>query len=66
MSSNVLPATELTFWIDQETGLPVRVEIVHVGRGRTIIMDGFEFDVEFDESLFSTTPPEGYTIERDQ
>lgn len=58
------PGNDLTFWVDPETELPTRVEIVHTGTGRKIIMSEFEFDVDFDESLFSTTAPEGYTVEK--
>ena len=55
---------DITVWADVQTKLPVRVEIIHVGKGRKIINSEFKFDVEFDESLFSTTAPEGYTVEK--
>lgn len=55
---------DITIWADMQTKLPVRVEIIHVKTGRKIIISEFEFDVDFDESLFSTTPPEGYTVEK--
>jgi outer membrane lipoprotein-sorting protein len=55
---------DITVWADVQTKLPVRVEIIHVGKGRKIINSEFKFDVDFDESLFSTTAPEGYTVEK--
>ena len=58
------PGNDITFWIDEETELPLSVEIVHTRTGRHIIMSEFEWDVELDESLFSTTAPEGYTVEK--
>jgi outer membrane lipoprotein-sorting protein len=60
----MLIGNEITYWIDLETELPLRVEIVHAGTGRQIIMSEFEWDIELDESLFSTTAPEGYAVER--
>ncbi len=53
---------ELTFWIDAETDLPVRLEIVHTNVGRKIILSDFEFTADLDESLFSTAVPDGYTL----
>ena len=55
---------DITVWADVHTKLPVRVEIIHVGKGRKIIMSEFKFDVDLDESLFSTTAPDGYTVEK--
>jgi len=55
---------DITVWADVETKLPVHVEIIHVGKGRKITMSEFKFDADFDESLFSTTAPEGYTVDR--
>jgi hypothetical protein len=55
---------DLTIWADVQTKLPVRLEVIHVGRGRKIIISEFEFDMDFDEALFSTTAPEGYTVEK--
>ena len=55
---------DITIWADVQTKLPVRVEIIHVKTGRKIIISEFEFDVDFDESLFSTTAPEGYTVKK--
>lgn len=55
---------DITVWADVQTKLPVHVEVIHVGKGRKITMSEFKFDVDFDESLFSTTAPEGYNIEK--
>ena len=55
---------EFTVWADVETNLPVRVELRQSSSGRTIIMEDFEFVVEFDESLFDTTAPEDYAVGR--
>ena len=55
---------DITVWVDVQTKLPVCIEIIHVGKSRKIIYTEFKFDVEFDESLFSTTAPEGYTVEK--
>ena len=54
---------EFTVWADVETNLPVLVELRQSSSARTIIMEDFEFVVEFDESLFDTTAPEDYTVE---
>lgn len=53
---------DITIWADVATGLPVKVEIIHVNRGRRIVLEDFQYDVAFDESLFSTDPPEGYQL----
>lgn len=42
----------------------MRIELRQARLGRKIVMEDFEFDVDFDESLFSTTAPEGYAVER--
>jgi hypothetical protein len=55
---------DIIVWADIQTKLPIRVEVVHVGKGRKIIMSEFKFDVNFDESLFSVTAPEDYTVEK--
>ncbi len=55
---------DITIWADVQTKLPVQLEIIHVGRGKKIIISEFEFDIDFDEALFSTTAPEGYTVEK--
>jgi len=55
---------DITVWADVVTKLPVRVEIIHVGPGTKIIMGEFTFDVDLDKALFSTTAPDGYTVEK--
>lgn len=55
---------EFTVWVDVETSLPERIEIRQPTANRMVIMEEFEFDVEFDESLFDTTAPEDYAVDR--
>lgn len=54
---------DITIWADIHTGLPVKVEIVHINRGRKIVLDNLQFDVPFDASLFSTEPPSNYKLD---
>ncbi len=58
-----------TIWADAQTGLPIHIQIQMeggmFGEG-TATMTDFKFDVDLDESLFSLTPPEGYTLEEMQ
>ncbi len=57
-----------TYWVNPVTKLPVRVEISHrstderMGPSDWVLTD-FVFDEDLDESLFSTEPPAGYTVE---
>jgi len=56
----------ITVWIDHETGLPVRAEMAQrmaTEPGRPIVFSDFAYDAPLDESLFSLTPPDGYTVE---
>lgn len=56
--------TEMMIWGDPETGLPVVVEMkTTLLPNAMITMTDFEFDVELDESLFKTEPPEGYSVQ---
>ena len=55
---------EFTVWVNVETSLPERVEIRQTRSNRIVIMEEFEFDVELDESLFDTTAPEDYAVDR--
>lgn len=55
---------EFTVWVDVETSLPKRIEIRQPMSKRTVIIEDFEFDAEFDESLFDTTAPEDYAVDR--
>jgi outer membrane lipoprotein-sorting protein len=51
-----------TVWIDQGTQELVRVETEFINAlGMNIVMKDFHFDVYLDDSLFSLTPPTGYT-----
>lgn len=50
-----------TVWLDAETGLPLHLETFHPTLGDTFILRDFDFEPQFDESLFSTDAPEGYT-----
>lgn len=53
----------LTLWGDPNTGLPILVEMTYAhGRGGKRTMTDFEFNMDLDESLFSTDPPAGYTV----
>jgi len=57
-----------TYWIDTKTKLPVRVEISHRSTDSRVgpsdwVQSDFAFGEKFDESLFSTDPPKGYTDE---
>jgi outer membrane lipoprotein-sorting protein len=55
------PINDFTIWVDKMTRLPVQVQLVQ--RGRTIIMNEFQFPDDFDPSLFSTDPPAGYDVQ---
>ncbi len=54
-----------TYWIDKETRLPVQIDAVM--KQGDIVVGGatrsqFVFDQPVDASMFSTIPPEGYTV----
>jgi outer membrane lipoprotein-sorting protein len=57
-----------TFWVDPTTKLPIRIEsscCSVMDRGVVTsnwVQSDFVFDKELSESLFSTHPPEGYSI----
>jgi hypothetical protein len=51
----------ITIWADPQTALPVRIE--HTTPNMKITCDNMQFDVTFDESLFSMDIPEGYTTQ---
>ncbi|UCG46775.1 MAG: zf-HC2 domain-containing protein [Phycisphaerales bacterium] len=60
------PKREMTVWAHHKSLLPVRVEFsipAIVGAGGTVVMTDIEFNVDLDEELFSTEPPEGYTLQ---
>jgi outer membrane lipoprotein-sorting protein len=51
-----------TIWIDPDTRELGRVEMEFPDApGMSVIMNDFQFDVELDDSIFSLTPPEGFT-----
>lgn len=51
-----------TVWVDTKTRELVRVETEFTNApGMNVTMTDFQFDVDLDDSLFSLTPPEGYT-----
>ena len=49
-----------TIWADVESGNPVRVEYER-DNGTSSTFSDFQINVALDESLFSLTPPEGYS-----
>lgn len=51
-------------WADPETGLPVAVEKITNESGMVMEISRFEFDISFEESLFSTVAPEGYRVQK--
>ena len=51
----------VTVWADPETALPVRIE--HETPNTLIACDNLQFDVPFDESLFSMEAPDGYEVQ---
>ena len=58
------PYAETTIWGDPQTGLPILVELtMAMLPDMKVTMTDFEFDVELDEALFSTDPPDGYSLQ---
>jgi outer membrane lipoprotein-sorting protein len=54
----------MTLWGDPKTGQPIRVEMsMAMFPGAKMTMSDFVFNPKLDESLFSTDPPPGYTVE---
>jgi outer membrane lipoprotein-sorting protein len=54
----------VTLWGDPKTGLPVRAEMSMAVFGKAkMTMSDFVFNLDMDESLFSTEPPAGYTVQ---
>ncbi len=51
----------ITIWADAETALPVRIE--QKTPNMVIACDNLQFDVAFDESLFSMEAPAGYVVQ---
>ncbi|GAH85566.1 unnamed protein product, partial [marine sediment metagenome] len=51
----------MTIWVDPQTDLPVRIEVAEAGdNGASIVCSNIRFNAELDESLFSTSMPDGY------
>ena len=57
-------SNDLTLWADPSTRLPIRIEVTHPGNVRRIICSEFNFDPDLEESLFSTTAPPGYAVQK--
>ena len=53
---------KITVWADPNTALPIQIEEVSEENGdsRKVLMSDIKFDIEFDEQLFSLTPPADY------
>jgi hypothetical protein len=51
----------VTVWADPETALPVRIE--HKTPNMLIACDNLQFNVTFDESLFSMEAPDDYVVQ---
>jgi outer membrane lipoprotein-sorting protein len=59
------PHGEMMIWGDSQTGFPILVEMkTTLLPSANITMTDFELDVELDESLFETEPPEGYSLQK--
>lgn len=54
----------MTVWADPRTGEPTEAEMWFgfKPKNKTVLSD-FDFNFEPDDALFSTTPPEGYTLD---
>jgi hypothetical protein len=62
----VNPAMRMDIWGDEDTGLPYSIEARMAAFPNVeMTFAEFEFDVDLDDSLFSLTPPVGYTVTRD-
>ena len=56
--------TVMSLWGDPKTGLPVRAEVtMAVFANAKMTLSDFVFNPDMDESLFSTEPPAGYTVQ---
>ena len=57
---------ECTLWVDNQAGVPVRVEKNRIQNGTknggTFIDSHFRFDIEIDPALYSLDPPADYTF----
>ena len=58
-----IPGMPMTVWSNPETQLPVRMETTMTGPPKTeIVVTNFEFNVDFDKSLFSVEIPPVYSV----
>ena len=56
--------TVMSLWGDPKTGLPVRAEMsMAMFASAKVTLSDFVFNLEMDESLFSTEPPAGYAVQ---
>ena len=55
---------KITVWADPATALPIQIEEIwdENGMRKRMLRSDIRFDIEFDEQLFSMTPPEGYCL----
>jgi outer membrane lipoprotein-sorting protein len=59
------PDVAITVWADAATLVPVELTVRPAAlSGATVAMTNIVFDVDLDESLFSTDVPDGYSAER--
>ncbi|MEN6407119.1 MAG: hypothetical protein ABFC77_11685 [Thermoguttaceae bacterium] len=55
---------DMTFWADPKTAYPVRIEVGMGSLGNVrVVMNNFQYNVALDPSLFSLTPPAGYSMQ---
>ena len=56
--------TVMSLWGDPKTGLPIRAEMtMAMFANAKMTLSDFVFNLDMDESLFSTEPPAGYTVQ---
>ncbi|MHC4439441.1 MAG: LolA family protein [Planctomycetota bacterium] len=55
---------KITVWADPNTALPIQIEEISDENGdkKKVVRSDIKFDVEFDEQLFSLTPPSDYCL----
>jgi outer membrane lipoprotein-sorting protein len=55
---------KITVWADPSNALPIQIEEISEENGdrRKVLMSDIKFDMEFDEQLFSLTPPADYSL----
>lgn len=51
---------DCTIWVDNQTGLPVRLEQLRLVDKATFTQSHFQFDIQMDPALFSMEPPADY------